>query len=150
MTVHGVTWLLIREGHVLLEKCAKKARVLGVGEWFVPGGKVEAQDADEADTLRREIAEEWPDVRLLEYRPLPIVEGSPVPAGPRGLFLMRPFVVGVRGEMPSRSAEGTPLRWFPIDEALRSPVPQVRMMVAAAGFVNTVVAQRPSSEASDG
>jgi len=113
--LHGVTWLLIRDGRVLLEKCPKKARVLGVGEWF-----------------------EWPGVEVKTYLPLPVLEGSPVPPGPRGLFLMRPYVVTVSfdrcadGTSPDVNSEGVELRWFPIAEALASPVPQVRMMVAAA------------------
>lgn len=130
-TIHGVTWLLIRDGCVLLERCEKKARVLGVGEWFVPGGKIEGDETDE-QALRREIAEEWPDVQLSGWTPLPIVEGSPVPPGPRGLFLMRPFLITASGYYPDKSADGVELRWTPIAEALASPVLQVRMMVAAA------------------
>lgn len=129
--IHGVTWLLLRDGAVLLERCPKKARVLGVGEWFVPGGKVEGDETPE-QAVRREIGEEWPGVEVETMTPLPIVEGSAVPPGPRGLFLMRPFVVTVRGEVPTESGDGPPLRWAPITEALLSPVPQVRMMVAAA------------------
>lgn len=135
--IHGVTWVLIRDGFVLLERCEKKARVLGVGEWFVPGGKIEGDEIPE-DALRREIGEEWPGVELLTAQPLPILEGSAVPPGPRGLFLMRPYLVTVSfarcadGTAPDESSEGTPLRWTPISEALASPVVQVRMMVAAA------------------
>lgn len=129
--IHGVTWLLIRDGKVLLERCPKKARVLGVGEWFVPGGKIEGDETPE-DALRREISEEWPDVQLAGWTELPIVEGSPIPPGPRGLFLMRPYIITASGYYPDRSSEGVELRWFPIAEALASPVPQVRMMVVAA------------------
>jgi ADP-ribose pyrophosphatase YjhB (NUDIX family) len=129
--VHGVTWLLIRDWHVALERCPKKAAVLGVGEWFVPGGKIEGDESPEA-CCQRELREEWPGVEVLTMHPLPIVEGSAVPPGPRGLFLMRPFVVTVRGDLPTYSGDGVRLRWVTIAEALASPVPQVRMMVAAA------------------
>lgn len=135
--IHGVTWLVFRddlitgEPKILLERCEKKARVLGVGEWFVPGGKIEGDETPEC-ACRREIAEEW-GVDVDTMRPLPIVEGSHVPPGPKGVFLMRPFLVTLDAdEVPSSSSEGTPLRWTPIAEALASPVLQVRMMVAAA------------------
>jgi 8-oxo-dGTP diphosphatase len=143
--IHGVTWLLIRDGRVLLERCPKKAQVLGVGEWFVPGGKMEADESPE-QTLIRELSEEWPGVTLLGCEPLPIVEGSRVPAG-NGLFLMRPFVISVAGELPNVSADGIELRWAPLHEALTSPVPQVRMMVAAAGAIqeNATDQKRTSS-----
>jgi hypothetical protein len=141
-TIHGVTWLLIRDGCVLLERCEKKARVLGVGEWFVPGGKLEGVETEE-QALRREIGEEWPDVQLSGWTPLPIVEGSPVPPGPRGLFLMRPFLITASGYYPDKSSEGTPLRWTPIAEALASPVLQVRMMVAAAMDARAATSAEP-------
>lgn len=141
--IHGVTWVLLREDlisgetKVLLEKCPKKARVLGVGEWFVPGGKIEGDETPD-EALFREVGEEWPGAEILSFAPLPIVEGSPVPPGPRGLFLMRPYVVAVSflrcadGTTPDVNSEGTELRWVPVSEALASPVLQVRMMVAAA------------------
>lgn len=129
--VHGVTWLLIRDGSVLLERCAKKAKVLGVGEWFVPGGKIEGNETP-IEACAREIREEW-GAYLRSATPFPILEGSPVPPGPRGLFLMRPFLVAIDSEPPACTLdEGVPLRWVSIVEALCSPVPQVRMMVAAA------------------
>lgn len=133
--VDGVVWVVIRDGHVMLERCEKKARKLGIGEWFLPGGKLEAIDqGDPLSALVRELREEWPGVRLEEFEMLPIVEGSRVGAGTsdRGLFLMRPYRIDVSGVIPEASSEGTPLRWAPVDEALASPVPQVRMMVAAA------------------
>jgi ADP-ribose pyrophosphatase YjhB (NUDIX family) len=130
-TTHGVTWIVIRDGHVLLERCPKKARHLGVGEWFVPGGKLENGEGA-AEALIREIREEWPGVRIEEFEPLPLLEGSLVPPGPRGVFLMRPYLVRVSGEIPSHSDEGVELRWIPLRVALNSPVPQVRMMIAAA------------------
>lgn len=129
--VNGVCWVLIRDGQVLLEKCPKKAAVIGVGEWFVPGGKL-YRDETEASALVREMREEWPTVRLEEFEALPIVEGSAIPPGPAGLFLMRPYYVQVSGVIPDVSEDGPPLMWWPIDLALQSPVPQVRMMVAAA------------------
>lgn len=131
--IHGVTWLLIRAGRVLLEKCPKKAAKLGVGEWFVPGGKVEG-DETTRDACMREIGEEWPTVDLIDLRPLPIIEGSRVGVQVDGedVFLMRPYLVRVRGSIPFSSADGIELRWVAIGEALSSPVPQVRMMVAAA------------------
>jgi ADP-ribose pyrophosphatase YjhB (NUDIX family) len=131
--INGVTWILLRRGLVLLEKCPKKAAKLGVGEWFVPGGKVEG-DETARDACMREIGEEWPTVDLIELRPLPIVEGSRVGAQVDGedVFLMRPYLVRVRGAIPCCSADGIELRWVAIEEALRSPVPQVRMMVAGA------------------
>lgn len=136
--IQGVTWLLIRDGCVLLERCSKKARVLGVGEWFVPGGKVDGNETLE-QALRREIREEWPWAEVYDAAPLPLLEGSPVPPAPRrGLFLMRPFVVTVAGVPDEKTPEGTPLRWFPIVEALASPVPQVRMMVAAAAAIEAL------------
>jgi ADP-ribose pyrophosphatase YjhB (NUDIX family) len=129
--VHGVIWVVIRSGLVLLEKCPKKARVLGIGQWFLPGGKLEPGESS-ADALARELSEEWPGVRLEAFEPLPIIEGSAVPPGPRGLFLMRPYAVVVSGTIPEVSDEGAPLRFFPLWEALDSPVIQVRMMVAGA------------------
>jgi 8-oxo-dGTP pyrophosphatase MutT (NUDIX family) len=146
--IHGVTWLLIRDGCVLLEKCPKKARVLGVGEWFVPGGKIEG-DETPSTACRREISEEWPSVSVLSLSPLPLLEGSPVPPGPRGLFLMRPYLVEVQGEIAAESSEGIPLRWFPIAEALASPVPQVRMMVAAACAESALSAEREARVAAE-
>ena len=145
MQINGVTWVLIRGEHVLLERCEKKARVLGVGEWFVPGGKVDACDFDNdvhrtsVNALWRELREEWPTVRLKAFAPLPIIEGSRVGRvdarasnGNGGVFLMRPFAIDVSGAIPSASSEGTPLQWIGLDVALASPVVQVRMMVAAA------------------
>jgi 8-oxo-dGTP diphosphatase len=138
--VHGVTFLLIHDGCVLLERCPKKAVVLGVGEWFVPGGKLEPGEAA-IDALNREMGEEL-GVTPTGALPLPLLEGSAVPPGPRGLFLMRPYLVtSYAGTLPSATVdEGVPLRWVPIAEALASPVPQVRMMVAAAIAPATVAA----------
>lgn len=129
--VRGITWLLIRHGMIALERCEKKARVLGVGEWFIPGGKLEGDETTD-EGLRREFGEEWPAMELDTFRPLPILEGSAVPPGPRGVFLMRPYRVTANGDVPSQSSEGTPVKLFPINEALSSPVLQVRMMTAAA------------------
>jgi hypothetical protein len=135
--IHGVTWLVIRDGFVMLERCEKKRAVLGVGEWFVPGGKIEGEESAD-DALLRELHEEWPWFELSSITPLPIIEGSPVPPGPRGLFLMRPYLVKPAAShvnhwrWENESAEGTPLRWVSLLEALASPVVQVRMMVAAA------------------
>lgn len=130
--IHGVTWILFDEvANVLLERCPKKARVLGVGEWFVPGGKV-ARFETPSQTLVREVREEW-GVGVNAFEPLPLVEGSAVPAGEQGIFLMRPYVITVHDPPPSKTVdEDVPLRWFSHEEALHSPVPQVRMMVAAA------------------
>lgn len=129
--IDGVCWLLLRNGCVLLERCPKKAEKLGVGEWFVPGGKVEG-DETLLNCLLREVAEEWPGVHIMVRRQLPIVEGSPVGIAAKGIFLMMPFLIVAEREVPTVSADGIPLRWVPIREALQSPVPQVRMMVAAA------------------
>jgi 8-oxo-dGTP pyrophosphatase MutT (NUDIX family) len=135
--IRGVTWLLIRNGRVVLEACPKKARVLGFpnGTWFVPGGKIEdGETATEA--LEREVKEEWPGVDLDVAKALPIIEGSPVGDVPGhdgyALFLMRPYVIEVRGEIEKTSSEGIPLRYVAIGEALQSPVPQVRMMIGGA------------------
>lgn len=131
--VHGVTFLFIRDGKVLLERCPKKAVVLRVGEWFVPGGKLEPGETA-YDALGREINEELHVIPTL-VRPLPIVEGSPVPPGPKGTFLIRPYLVEEWiGELPERTCdESVPLSWFDVREVIAtSPVPQVRMMVAAA------------------
>lgn len=131
--VHGVTWIVfdVKKEHVMLERCPKKAKVLGVGEWFVPGGKIEGDEIP-ADACRREIGEEWPWVKVLALEPLPIVEGSRVGGDQRGVFLMRPFIAHLQGPIKDVSDDGVELRWVPIAEALASPVPQVRMMVAAA------------------
>lgn len=153
--IHGVTWLWIRNGQIALERCEKKARVLGVGEWFIPGGKVKRWDEfdsgghDETTeaALVRELGEEWPDVHLDSWKALPILEGSAVPPGPRGLFLMRPYLVKCNGDLPATSGNGVPLRWAPIGDALDSPVVQVRMMTAAALHVmNTAPSFLPLEE----
>lgn len=141
MNIHGVCWVLIRHGHVLLERCPKKALVLGVGEWFVPGGKIEGDELP-IHALIRELREEWPTAKLEQSTDLPIIEGSAIPPGPRGLFLMRPYAVIVSGEIPHVSADGVELRWVPVLEALVSPVPQVRMMVAAAMYSRLVAGFR--------
>lgn len=135
--INGVCWVLIDSDRVLLEKCPKKAAVLGVGEWFVPGGKLEPVDGGSAlQALIREVAEEWPGVNIDAVIPLPLLEGSAIPPGPRGLFLMRPYRISVTSvdAVPSVSADGVELQWIPVDAALESPVAQVRMMVAAAMY----------------
>ena len=129
MRLDGVAWLLIRGGRILLEKCPKKRVKMGVGVWFIPGGKIEG-DETVALTLHRELREEWPGVMLERALPLPIVQASP--AGLEPCFLMQPFVVEVSGPIPQWSGDGVELRWIPLEEALESPVPQVRMMIAAA------------------
>lgn len=129
---HGVTFLLVRSGHVLLERCPKKREALGVGEWFVPGGKVEPYERAE-DAFARELHEELGLVPRA-WRALPLVEGSAVAAGRQhGIFLMRPFLVTRwKPGVPDCTLDGqVPLRWVDFAHALRSPVPQVRMMVAA-------------------
>jgi predicted NUDIX family NTP pyrophosphohydrolase len=128
--ISGVTWLLVREGRVLMERCPKKAAKLGVGEWFIPGGKIEG-DESPLDALYREVGEEWPSVVVESGDWLPILQGSPIGVRERAAFLMQPFVITVRGEIPTHASNGVELRWVPLDEALASPVPQVRMMVAA-------------------
>lgn len=131
--IHGVTFLLVRDGCVLLERCPKKRDVLGVGEWFVPGGKIEG-DEPESKTLVREMEEEL-GVSPSNWHRMPIIEGSPInPQRNRGVFLMRPFaVVQWHGQVPDQTLdEGVPLRWVHFDEAVQSPVPQVRAMVAMA------------------
>lgn len=128
----GVCWLAFAYNCVLLERCPKKKRVLGVGNWFVPGGKVESGETAD-DAVRREIGEEWPDAVIQRLRPLPLLEGSLVPPGPSGLFLMRPYVLTWTGPVPKFSSEGTPIQFFDANHVIEhSPVPQVRMMVAAA------------------
>lgn len=129
--VRAVTWLLIRDGYVAMEWCTKKARVFEHEGFFVPGGKVEYGETPEA-ACRREIREEWPGVDVLTLAPLPIIEGAPVRARTRDVYLLAPFVVTVRGDVPNVSGDGMLLHWLPVAEALASPVPQVRMMIAAA------------------
>lgn len=133
LMIDGVAWLLIENSRVLLEMCPKKAAKMGLpaGTWFVPGGKLEAGETPD-DAVRREIAEEWPGVTVGWYTPLPLVQASRDGAA---LFLMRPFVVTLAPDSddpPACASNGVPLRWVPLDEAKCSPVPQVRMMVAAA------------------
>lgn len=139
LRVHGVTFLFVRDGCVLLEKCPKKRDVLGVGEWFVPGGKVEPNESLR-DTVAREVREEL-GIEVIHAKPLPLIEGSRVQlfeGSEPSLFLMRPFVVtDYEGSIPQVTVDGgLPLRWVPIAEALESPVRQVAAMVAmAAGYV---------------
>jgi len=129
----GICFVLVRDGHVLLEQCPRKRVVLGVGEWFVPGGKVEpGETGDEA--LHREIMEEL-GIRIIAGQALPLIEGSAIPPTEKGVFIMRPYAVTEwDGEVPAQTYDhdGVPLRWTPIAEALQSPVPQVRAMVAMA------------------
>lgn len=130
ISIDGVTWALVRHGHVLLEQCPKKARKMAMpeGTWFVPGGKIEGAET-EAEALVREIGEEWPGVRLEEFIPLPLVQAS---LDGDDVWLMRPYLVEVSGKLPDRAANGVPLEWWPEWMALESPVPQVRMVTAAA------------------
>ena len=137
--VGGVTWLCMHridgEPHVILEKCPKKREKLGVGTWFVPGGKIEGEESALAAVLR-EITEEWPKAIVQTCAPLPLIEGSRVPPSDDALdvFLMRPFVITLAPDshIGDFSADGIELRWFSVRAALQSPVVQVRMMVAAA------------------
>jgi ADP-ribose pyrophosphatase YjhB (NUDIX family) len=132
MTLDGVAWVLVRDGCIALEQCPKKAAKMGfaAGTWFVPGGKIEpGDDGDPRAALAREIGEEWPNATLVEAVALPIVQASPAGAL---LFLMQPYRVWTRGGLPPISGDGVPVSWFTVEQALRSPVPQVRMMVAAA------------------
>src|SRR4051812_10785709 len=97
--IEGVTWLLVRQGHILLEKCPKKAARMGAGEWFIPGGKCEGGETPE-QTVKREIGEEWPTVSIISLTPLPIVQCSPIGVEP---FLMQPYVVDVAGHIPKQA-----------------------------------------------
>lgn len=134
--VHGVCFLLIRNGLVMLEQCPKKAKVLGFdeGTWFVPGGKCEPGEPPLL-AMRREMREEL-GLSAREFVTLPIIEGSPVNVAQqiRGVFLMRPYAVyDWEGKLTEQTLdEGVPLCWFGIHDALGSVVPQVRAMVAMA------------------
>jgi 8-oxo-dGTP pyrophosphatase MutT (NUDIX family) len=132
-TLHGVVFCLVRDGKILLEQCPKKRRVLGVGEWFVPGGKIKSGEGP-AQAMLREMREEL-GVVPTTWEQLPVIEGSPVPPGPKGTFLMRPYLISQwAGDVPSATLDGdVPLRWTPIEEAIRSDVPQVRAMAAMCG-----------------
>lgn len=130
LTIDGVAWVLIRGDAVALERCPKKAEKMGAGEWFVPGGKVEDVDGgDPVKTLARELSEEWPGVKLIEAIPLPIVQASRV--GALVPFLMQPYRILIEGDPPEVSGDGNAIRWTSIAEAMCSPVPQVRMMIAS-------------------
>lgn len=129
--LQGICFLIKHKGSVLMERCPKKKAVLGVGEWFIPGGKIEPGETAE-EAVVREVREEL-GLTVISAKPLPVVEGSPVEVAHTGLFLMRPFQVEVEGKVPERTVDGgVLLQFFPMLEALfLSPVPQVRMMVAA-------------------
>lgn len=133
--VNGVCFVLhIANELVLMERCPKKARTLGVGEWFIPGGKIENGELETA-ALRREMLEEL-GVEPIAIRALPLIEGSPIGVTlERGQpFLMRPFAITEwKGDIPDHTLdEGVELMWFNYKQALRSPVHQVRAMVAMA------------------
>lgn len=128
-TVQGVAFILLRDAEVLMEKCPKKAARHG-GEWFIPGGRIEEEDESEFMAFIREMEEEL-GVYASRYRTLPLVDACGGADWPS--FLMRPYLVTEwDGELPDHTLDhpDVPLRWVPVDEARRSPVAAVRVMMA--------------------
>lgn len=126
--VQAVAFAFLRGAEVLMERCPKKARIHD-GEWFIPGGRIEAGETAE-QALYREVYEEL-GVSVHDCDPLPLVDAHGWDE--RGPFLMRPFVVTAwHGELPDhcRDHPDVPLRWVPFSEALASPVRAVRSILA--------------------
>lgn len=127
-----IAWLLVDgRGNVLVERCPRKRALFG-GEWFVPGGRINDGETPTA-ALWREMREEHgitPD----HPRPLPLVDlRAP---GRKEPFLGQPYVVeSWRGEVPDHCLDHpeVSIRWMPIAEAMRTPVPAVRAMLAMIG-----------------
>lgn len=124
----GATFIIIRDGAVLMEKCPKKRSIFGA-EWFIPGGKIES-DETALDACLREAREEL-GVRIKQAVALPVMDGAP--EGWPFFSLHAFLVLAYDGEIPQQALDAdVPFAWVPVAEALRSPVPQVAMMMAGA------------------
>lgn len=125
----GVTFVVTRPGHVLLEKCPNKGLIFGDAQWFVPGGKIEG-DETPWEACKREFYEET-GCTLCEAEALPIMDGAPEGSL---FFPLHAFVVkNYSGTIPERATDsGVEFQWVPVNVALHSPRSQVRMMVAGA------------------
>ncbi|MFH0937652.1 MAG: NUDIX domain-containing protein [Candidatus Daviesbacteria bacterium] len=94
-------------------------------EWIFPGGKVEVTDIDRITSLAREIQEET-NVKPLTFHPLELPEMIYSPRG-RKIY---PFIITKwEGQLPPYILDnGHPTKWFPIEEAINSPVKSVRKL----------------------
>lgn len=115
------------DAYVLMERCPKKAARHG-GEWFIPGGRIEAGETPD-EAMHREVSEEL-GISVLGGRALPLLDATGgLEYGP---FLMRPFVVDSwAGEIPATCLDHpeVPLRWVSFEEASRSPVAVIRALM---------------------
>jgi len=122
----GIVFMLVRDGMILMERCPKKAARHG-GEWFIPGGRIEAGE-DVFEALDREMGEEIGCVSLAAGEMEPVDAG--VPGAP---FLVVPFYVGAwKGDVPDFCLDhpDVPLRWMSLAEVAASPVSVIREMVS--------------------
>jgi 8-oxo-dGTP pyrophosphatase MutT (NUDIX family) len=132
LPIQGVVFVLCDSlGRVLMERCPKKAARHG-GEWFIPGGRVEAADGSPLAALYREMTEEL-GCQPVRWRTLPVIDACGGEGWPP--FLVQPYMVeDYLGCVPRYTLDHpeVPLRWLLWGQAAASPSPVVRAILAAA------------------